>query len=110
MAEASAGKCLLEVRPIGPDAVQAAGRDQALQERRTVVSCYSWPGVRPEPCMHVYGSQLAPLLERLVSAGGLDGIRPDGSYFEQALARGSLRHWHEPSGSVAPVVAAGVGA
>ena len=70
-------------------------------ERRTVVSCYSWPGVRPEPCMHVYGSQLAPLLERLVSAGGLDGIRPDGSYFEQALARGSLRHcpsqldrWH----------------
>jgi hypothetical protein len=36
-------------------------------ERRTVVSCYSWPGVRPEPCMHVYGSQLAPLLERLVS-------------------------------------------
>ena len=70
-------------------------------ERRTVVSCYSWPGVRPEPCMHVYGSQLAPLLERLVSAGGLAGIRPDGSYFEQALARGSLRHWQEPSGSVA---------
>jgi hypothetical protein len=60
--------------------------------------------------MHVYGSQLAPLLERLVSAGGLDRIRPDGSYFEQALARGSLRHWHEPSGSAAPVVAAGVGA
>ena len=79
-------------------------------ERRTVVSCYSWPGVRPEPCMHVYGSQLAPLLERLVSAGGLDGIRPDGSYFEQALARGSLRHWPEPSGSVAPVGAARVGA
>ena len=79
-------------------------------ERRTVVSCYSWPGVRPEPCMHVYGSQLAPLLERLVSAGGLDGIRPDGSYFEQALARGSLRHWQEPPGSVAPGAAAGVGA
>jgi alanine dehydrogenase len=62
-------------------------------ERRTVVSCYSWPGVRPEPCMHVYGSQLAPLLERLVTAGGLDAIRPDGSYFERALARGSLRGW-----------------
>jgi alanine dehydrogenase len=62
-------------------------------ERRTVVSCYSWPGVRPEPCMHVYGSQLAPVLESLVTAGGLDRIRPDGSYFERALWRGSLRGW-----------------
>ena len=62
-------------------------------ERRTVVSCYSWPGVRPEPCMHVYGSQLAPLLETLVLAGGLDGIRPDGTYHERALWRGSLRGW-----------------
>ena len=71
-------------------------------ERRTVVSCYSWPGVRPEPCMHVYGSQLAPLLERLVAAGGLDGVRPDGSYFEQALARGSLRHWPAPDEAPTP--------
>ena len=78
-------------------------------ERRTVVSCYSWPGVRPEPCMHVYGSQLAPLLELLVSNGGLDGIRPDGSYFEQALARGSLRHWQDRSGPVAQVGVAGAG-
>jgi alanine dehydrogenase len=74
-------------------------------ERRTVVSCYSWPGVRPEPCMHVYGSQLAPLLELLVSAGGVEGIRPDGSYFEQAIARGSLRYWqdrHRPAASTGP--------
>ncbi len=70
-------------------------------ERRTVVSCYSWPGVRPEPCMHVYGSQLAPLLETLVTAGGLDGIRADGPYHERALWRGSLRGWlamAEPEG------------
>ena len=75
-------------------------------ERRTVVSCYSWPGVRPEPCMHVYGSQLAPLLELLASAGGMDAIRPGGSYFEQALARGSLRHWRERPGSPEPEEAA----
>jgi alanine dehydrogenase len=62
-------------------------------ERRTVVSCYSWPGVRPEPCMHVYGSQLAPLLETLVTLGGLDGINPDGRFHERALWRGSLRGW-----------------
>ena len=62
-------------------------------ERRTVVSCYSWPGVRPEPCMHVYGSQLAPLLETLVLHRGLDGIGPSGRYHERALWRGSLRGW-----------------
>ena len=69
-------------------------------ERRTVVSCYSWPGVRPEPCMHVYGSQLAPLLETLISAGGLRGVSPTGRYHERALWRGSLRGW-DASGEVA---------
>ncbi len=69
------------------------------EERRTVVSCYSWPGVRAEPCMHVYGSQLAPLLETLVTVGSVDRIRRDGSYFERALARGSLRWWDAPEGT-----------
>lgn len=59
--------------------------------RRTTVSCYSWPGVRPEPCMHVYGSQLAPLLETLVEAGGVAGLSPTGSFHERALWRASLR-------------------
>ncbi len=72
-------------------------------ERRTVVSCYSWPGVRPEPCMHVYGSQLAPLLETLVTAGGLDDIRADGSYFERALWAGSLRGWGAGEPELPPV-------
>ena len=71
-------------------------------ERRTVVSCYSWPGVRPEPCMHVYGSQLAPLLETLVTAGGLDGIDPNGRFHERALWRGSLRGWLASGNAVAP--------
>ena len=62
-------------------------------DRRAVVSCYSWPGVRPEPCMHVYGSQLAPLVETLVQAGGIDGIGPDGPFHARALWRGSLRGW-----------------
>ena len=61
--------------------------------RRTIVSCYSWPGVRPEPCMHVYGSQLAPLLETLVQAGGMDGIGPRGTFPARGLWRGSLRAW-----------------
>ena len=69
---------------------------------RTTVSCYSWPGVRPEPCMHVYGSQLAPLLETLVLAGGLDGIRPNGPFHERALFRASLRAWQAGHVTAAP--------
>ncbi len=80
--------------------------DVSTTERRTVVSCYSWPGVRPEPCMHVYGSQLAPVLEVLVTAGGIDGVRPDGSFFERALARGSLRDWRGRPGFAATAAGA----
>ena len=63
--------------------------------RRTVVSCYSWPGVHPEPCMEIYGAQLAPLFETLIERGGVGGLRLDGRFHERALARASLRHWRE---------------
>ena len=59
--------------------------------RRAVVSCYSWPGVHPKRCMELYGKQLAPLLEMLVERGGVAGVRPDGSFHERAFSRGSLR-------------------
>lgn len=61
--------------------------------RRTVVSCYSWPGVHPVPCMEQYGLQLAPLLEALVGAAGMDGLHAEGTYHERALHRASLRAW-----------------
>jgi alanine dehydrogenase len=78
--------------------------------RRIVVSCYSWPGVRPEPCMHVYGSQLAPILGTLVRTGGLDGLQPNGSYHERAIWRASLRAWLLGEGAsigVPPEISAG---
>lgn len=42
--------------------------------RRAVVSCYSWPGVHPKRCMELYGKELAPLLEMLVERGGFAGV------------------------------------
>jgi alanine dehydrogenase len=63
------------------------------EQRRTVVSCYSWPGVRPEACMEAYGSQLTPLLKTLIWYGGLPAIGPGVSFHGRALWRGSLRHW-----------------
>jgi alanine dehydrogenase len=63
------------------------------EHRRAVVSCYSWPGIHPMPCMELYGTQLAPLLEALIRAGGMDGLHAEGSYHERALHRASLRAW-----------------
>ncbi len=66
-------------------------------QRRTVVSCYSWPGVQPKACMEAYGSQVTPLLKTLIWYGGRPAIAPDGSFHGRALWRGSLRHWLEAS-------------
>lgn len=41
--------------------------------------------------MELYGKQLTPLLEMLVERGGIAGVRPDGSFHERAIHRGSLR-------------------
>jgi alanine dehydrogenase len=65
------------------------------RHRRTVVSCYSWPGVQPESCMEAYGSQITPLIKTLIWYGGLPGIGPDVSFHGRALWRASLRHWLE---------------
>jgi alanine dehydrogenase len=62
-------------------------------QRRTVVSCYSWPGVRPVPCMEAYGSQVTPLVKTLIWYGGMAGVTPDGSFHGRALWRGSLRRF-----------------
>jgi alanine dehydrogenase len=61
--------------------------------RRTVVSCYSWPGVQPEACMELYGSQLTPLLKTLIWYGGRTAIGPDVSFHGRALWRASLRRF-----------------
>jgi alanine dehydrogenase len=61
------------------------------RHRRTAVSCYSWPGVRPRECMELYGEQLAPLMIELLDRGGLDGLRPVRSSPDRALLRASLR-------------------
>ena len=61
--------------------------------RRTVVSCYSWPGVDPGACMDVYGSQVTPLLKTLVWHGGQSAIGPSVSFHGRALWRGSLRRF-----------------
>lgn len=65
------------------------------KNRRTTVTCYSWPGVHPEACMMHYAQQLTPFMEVLFDKG-YEGLSPGGSYFERALYRATLKAWmHE---------------
>jgi alanine dehydrogenase len=60
--------------------------------RRTVVSCYSWPGIFPEACMEHYAQQLQPLMSRLIKKG-YGGLSTEGDYFARALYRATLKYW-----------------
>jgi len=62
------------------------------ENRRTTVSCYSWPGIHPEASMLHYAKQLEPLMTILLEKG-YNSLRLEGDYFERALYRASLRVW-----------------
>ena len=68
----------------------------ASTQRRTVVSCYSWPGIFPEACMKHYAEQLTPLMKRLVKMS-YNGLSMDGDFFERALYRGTFKYWLQMS-------------
>jgi len=63
------------------------------EHRRDVVSCYSWLGIHAKDCMRVYGQQLRPLMRMLLNRGGLNGINPNGRFFERAISRAVLSNW-----------------
>jgi len=59
------------------------------EQRRTTVSCYSWPGIHPATCMDHYARQMTPLMEELLNKD-YHGLSLDGGYFERALYRARL--------------------
>jgi len=62
------------------------------KNRRTAVTCYSWPGVHPEACMRHYAQQLEPIMEVLFQIG-YDDLSTKGTYFQRALNRATLKEW-----------------
>ena len=73
------------------------------RNRRTVVSCYSWPGLQPQTCMQRYGTALAPLMCTLLDRGGVGGLQPLRGPEDRAVLRASLRAWSQKR-VVAPAV------
>jgi alanine dehydrogenase len=57
------------------------------KNRRTALSCYSWPGLQPRACMARYGAQLEPILELILSKPVGDWDVAAGSHLERAIAR-----------------------
>lgn len=78
--------------PDDPDWDKSVPPSVASQHRRAVVSCYSWPGIHPEACMWHYAQQLEPLMEPLLQKG-YEGLSENGSYFERAMYRATLKAW-----------------
>jgi alanine dehydrogenase len=78
--------------PDDPDWDLTVPKSIQSSQRRTVVSCYSWPGIFPQDCMEHYGKQLKPLMRRLINKG-YDGLSLSGDYLERALYRGTLKDW-----------------
>ena len=61
-----------------------------IDNRRTVVSCDAWPGVKPEECMHMYGIQILPVLVKLIEKD-VDEMTIDSPYyFERAIHRATI--------------------
>ncbi|MCC6148210.1 MAG: alanine dehydrogenase [Anaerolineaceae bacterium] len=61
--------------------------------RRYAVSCYSWPGIKPLECMEVYGMQLKPVFNTILSNGGVKILNHKGNFFHRALSRALLSRW-----------------
>jgi alanine dehydrogenase len=80
--------------PDDPNWDQTVPKSIPSNNRRTAVTCYSWPGIHSEACMRHYAQQLEPLMKVLIEKG-YDNLSPGGDYFERALYRATLKAWLE---------------
>jgi alanine dehydrogenase len=61
--------------------------------RRATLSCYSWPGVHPKPCMEIYSRQLEPVLRVILAKPIETWSETRGTHYERAVARAELSRW-----------------
>jgi alanine dehydrogenase len=87
--------------PVDPNWDKTVPPEVPSSNRRTSVTCYSWPGIHPEACMLHYARQLEPLMEALMKTG-YDDLSPQGSFFERALYRATLTAFTQPVRRPAP--------
>lgn len=62
--------------------------------RRVSVSCYSWPGLHPRSCMEIYGAQLEPVMDILLSVPPERWDIASANHIERAVVRAEIGTWH----------------
>ncbi len=60
----------------------------STKHKRTVVSCYSWPGVNPKKCLKRYEIQILPFLELVINNPNLQFNKNSNSPYERAIIKG----------------------
>lgn len=77
----------------GDPAFAQLGPGVARDHQRTALSCYSWPGIEPRPCMEVYSKQIEPVLRAAIDVGVRDLDPVVGTWAERATLRACLSQW-----------------
>ena len=65
----------------------------AATNRRVALSCYSWPGLDPVESMHLYGSQLEPVLHVVLNVPPDSWDLDSADSEERAVARAEVSRW-----------------
>ena len=63
--------------------------------RRTVISCDAWPGVKPRECMELYAIQMLPIITKLVEKDFEEMSLDSHYYFDRAISRATLDYFFE---------------
>ena len=61
--------------------------------RRAVVSCNAWPGIRPYECMKLYGIQMKPVMKRLIANNREDFCIDSDDFFIRAIYRSTIDYY-----------------
>ncbi len=67
--------------------------------RRVVVSCNAWPGIDAKDCMELYGRQLMPFMDVILSKYIKDMDINSRNMYERSLVRSSLDYYLKKSNS-----------
>ncbi|KAJ53133.1 alanine dehydrogenase [Clostridium tetanomorphum] len=65
------------------------------ENRRVVVSCNAWPGIKPKECMYLYGMQLFPIVQQIIRLDSKDFSDLSDDYFNRAIYRGTIEYFEK---------------
>ncbi|WP_125152940.1 alanine dehydrogenase [Clostridium rectalis] len=65
------------------------------ENKRIVVSCNAWPGIKPKECMQLYGIQLLPIIQQVIKLNKKDFKCSSDDYFTRAIYRGTIEYFEK---------------